>query len=193
METVIKTGDSTLTLYDLDKNIYHLMSDIVDEIKDCLVKNPEIKIYGKTAYQRRSVGFFSDESLGYKYSWKFMKSKPFSQGLKYLLEYINTKFGAMFNGILVNYYVDGNEYIAKHSDDEKTLDDTGVIMVSYGAIRKFRIREKKTNKIVKDVLTEPNKIIQMSGNFQKEFTHEIPVEKKVKGSRYSFTFRRHLN
>jgi alkylated DNA repair dioxygenase AlkB len=122
-----------------------------------------------------------------------MKSKPFSQGLKYLLEYINTKFGAMFNGILVNYYVDGNEYIAKHSDDEKTLDDTGVIMVSYGAIRKFRIREKKTNKIVKDVLTEPNKIIQMSGNFQKEFTHEIPVEKKVKGCRYSFTFRRHLN
>lgn len=193
METVIKTGDSTLTLYDLDKNIYHLMSDIVDEIKDCLVKNPEIKIYGKTAYQRRSVGFFSDESLGYKYSWKFMKSKPFSQGLKYLLEYINTKFGAMFNGILVNYYLDGNEYIGKHSDDEKTLDDTGVIMVSYGAIRKFRIREKKTNKIVKDVLTEPNKIIQMSGNFQKEFTHEIPVEKKVKDCRYSFTFRRHLN
>jgi len=32
----------------------------------------------------------------------------------------------------------------------------------------------------------------MVGNFQKEFTHEIPIEKKVKGTRFSFTFRRHL-
>jgi len=32
----------------------------------------------------------------------------------------------------------------------------------------------------------------MSGNFQKEFTHEIPIEKRVKGERYSFTFRQHL-
>ena len=32
----------------------------------------------------------------------------------------------------------------------------------------------------------------MAGNFQKEFTHEIPIEKKVKEVRYSFTFRTHL-
>ena len=32
----------------------------------------------------------------------------------------------------------------------------------------------------------------MAGDFQKEFTHEIPIEKKVEGVRYSFTFRRHL-
>ena len=192
MTTIIKTKNSELNLYDLDKYVLDLMSDIVDEIKDRLIKNPEIKIYGKTAYQRRSVGFFSDESIGYKYSWKFMKSQFLSEGLKYLLEYINVKFKSDFNGVLVNYYINGNEYIGKHSDDEKSLDNIGVIMISYGAIRKFRIREKKTNKIVKDVLTKQNKIIQMSGDFQKEFTHEIPVEKKVKTSRYSFTFRKHL-
>ena len=31
----------------------------------------------------------------------------------------------------------------------------------------------------------------MVGDFQKEFTHEIPVEKKVTMERYSFTFRKH--
>jgi len=31
----------------------------------------------------------------------------------------------------------------------------------------------------------------MGGNFQKEFTHEIPVEKKIKEVRYSLTFRKH--
>ena len=32
----------------------------------------------------------------------------------------------------------------------------------------------------------------MKGEFQKEFTHEIPVQKKVKNCRYSLTFRKHL-
>ena len=192
METIIKTPKSALTLYDLDKNIYDLIPDIIYEIKDNLVINPEIKIFGKIAKQRRSVGFFSDESIGYKYSGKLMPAQILTGGLKYLLEYINTKFGAMFNGILVNYYIDGNEYIGKHSDDEKNVDEIGVIAISSGAIRKFRIRDKKTNQIINDIPTDPSKIIQMSGDFQKEFTHEIPVEKKVKNGRYSFTFRRHL-
>ena len=32
----------------------------------------------------------------------------------------------------------------------------------------------------------------MAGDFQKEFTHEIPAEKKIKEGRISFTFRKHL-
>ena len=32
----------------------------------------------------------------------------------------------------------------------------------------------------------------MGGDFQKEFTHEIPIEKKIKLPRYSFTLRKHL-
>ena len=43
--------------------------------------------------------------------------------------------------------------------------------------RKFRIRDK-TNKIVQDIITKNNYLIQMTGNFQKEFTHEIPIEKR---------------
>ena len=52
--------------------------------------------------------------------------------------------------------------------------------------------EIKTNKIVQDIITRNNHLIQMAGNFQKEFTHEIPIEKYVKEVRYSFTFRKHL-
>lgn len=51
---------------------------------------------------------------------------------------------------------------------------------------------KKTNKIVQDNITKNNYLIQMAGNFQKEFTHEIPTGKKVKEVRYSFTFRTYL-
>ena len=72
------------------------------------------------------------------------------------------------------------------------MDDCGVVAISYGATRKFRIRDKKTQQIVKDFPLESYSMLQMGGKFQEEFTHEIPVEKKVKSGRYSFTFRRHL-
>ena len=42
-----------------------------------------------------------------------------------------------------------------------------------------------------DIPTISNSIIHMGGDFQKEFTHGIPVEKKVNGVRYSLTFRKH--
>jgi len=72
------------------------------------------------------------------------------------------------------------------------LDKTGVVALSYGTSRKFRIRDKNTNKIVKDIDTGHMVLLNMGGEFQKEFTHEIPVEKKISGCRYSFTFRKHL-
>jgi alkylated DNA repair dioxygenase AlkB len=105
---------------------------------------------------------------------------------------INTKFNYSYNGILINKYTDGQDYIGKHTDDERGLDGkVGVISISYGAVRKFRICNKITGKIEIDVPTDPTKIIQMVGNFQKEFTHEIPIEKKIKDTRYSLTFRKH--
>lgn len=97
--------------------------------------------------------------------------------LRELLIYVNTKFNYNYNIILINKYSSGENYIGMHSDDERGLDPIGVISISYGAIRKFRIRNKLTGKIEIDIPTDPNKIIQMAGDFQKEFTHEIPIEK----------------
>ena len=96
-----------------------------------------------------------------------------------------------FNGILINRYKDGNNYIGPHSDNEKNLDEQGVIAISVGAIRKFRIRDKQTKKIIIDIPTNSYELMHMGGKFQEEFVHEIPIQKKVKEERYSFTFRKH--
>ena len=105
-----------------------------------------------------------------------------------LIKIINEQFGTEYNGILVNRYIVGNNYISDHSNDEGV---GGVVAISYCVVRKFRIREKVTKKIVMDIPTTHSSIIHMGGDFQKEFTHGIPVEKKVKGVRYSLTFRKH--
>lgn len=136
----IQTNHSYLKTLAFDNK--ELLSECVRDVTNLL----PIKVYGKECRQRRCIGFFSDESIGYKYS----SPKPLTKSLKLLLSDINHLFNTNYNGILVNKYKSGEDYISKHSDDEKNLDDSGVISISYGATRKFRIRDKKTNVIVKD-------------------------------------------
>ena len=190
MEKLITTDHSFLSIQDLPTP--DLLPRCVEEIQGKLIERPPIMVYGKLAHQHRNIGFFSNVSKGYQYSGQLAASQPLTPSLTELLEMVNRLYGAEFNGILLNQYMDGSDYIGPHSDDERHLDPVGVVAVSYGAIRNFRIRDKSTKKIVKDVPMEPGRVIHMAGKFQQEFTHEIPVQKTVQGVRYSFTFRRHL-
>ena len=62
--------------------------------------------------------------------------------LRHLLATVNDRFNARYNGILVNYYASGDDYISDHRDDELGLDPSvGVLTISYGAERTFRVKE----------------------------------------------------
>jgi alkylated DNA repair dioxygenase AlkB len=171
-----------------------LLKSCVEDVESRLCERPEIKVFGRLCRQNRDVGFFSDESEGYRYSNQMMASQPLTENLKALMKDINERFGCDFNGILVNRYNDGNQTIGKHSDDESGLSSNGgVACLSYGAPRKFRIRNKVPIEETKlDILLSNGTLFYMGGCFQRQFTHEIPKETKVKDMRISFTFRRHL-
>ena len=193
---IIQTNKSFLTKFNLSNIVgceitQELMDGCVNDIKDELEIKPQIKIYDKIVNQPRDVGFFSDKSIGYYYSRQLAKSKPMTLNLDLLLELVNEMFGSKFNGILINRYSSGTEYISAHSDDEKNLDTTGVVAISYGGERIFRIRNKNTKEIIQDIPITNLDVIHMGGDFQKEFTHEIPSTKKLVDIRYSFTFRHH--
>jgi alkylated DNA repair dioxygenase AlkB len=171
---------------------YKLLEQCVFEVDPLLEERPEIYVYNKMCKQQRYIGFFSDESVGYKYSNKLMASKPLSPKTTELIQTVNTLLGTEFNGILVNKYMDGNDYIGAHSDSEIGLDARGgVVALSFGAERTFRIRCKHTKKILHEEQTTNGSILQMGGAFQKLYTHEIPVQKKIKEARTSITFRKH--
>jgi alkylated DNA repair dioxygenase AlkB len=160
---------------------------------------PKFKLYGKDATMHRNIGFFSDVSIGYKFSGQMAASKPLTPDLHDIMERVNeltreyrAKGSEEYNSILVNCYLDGTKYIGAHSDDEKALAGDCVAALSFGATRKFRIREKLSKTIIQDVSLPGGSIIMMVGrNFQKLYTHEIPVEKKIKNARLSLTFRHH--
>ena len=64
---LIDTDKSCLKVINLEDNIN--LKEIVNTIKDKLIENPPIMVYGKKCYQRRSIGFFSDDEnvVGYYY------------------------------------------------------------------------------------------------------------------------------
>lgn len=176
--------------------------DLYDELKTIpLVEEPPITIRGRECRQRRDVGFYSDDSIGYRYSGQFAKAFSFDQApfLKDLMVSVNNTLGTEFNGVLVNRYQNGEKYLSAHSDSKLGLDKKNFMVagIAYGpGIRKFRIREKgtgeKTNPIVIDHYHKPRELLVMEGEFQERYTHEIPIEKTVKEERISVTFRRHL-
>ena len=153
-----------------------------------------IKIYNKEFLTPRKVGFFSNESAGYEYSGNILPATRFDDYmfLQNIMEQVNLITSSDFNAILINCYRDGNDYIGPHSDDERSLGKSGVVTISLGQERKFRIRDKSTKDILLDVIVKDGDVYHMTGEFQKHFTHEIPKQVAVKGKRYSLTFRKHL-
>ena len=163
-----------------------------------LVKNPEIRLYGRTMKMNRSVGFYSDESDGYKYSGQKARSQPLPKFLKRVLDRVNRKMGTDYNGILINRYENGSESIGAHSDDEKFLSNHEVAGISLGAVRIVRFRGKRTvlnhnGKKYIDLKLDHGSLFAMIGDdFQRNYTHEIPKDLKIKDLRISLTFRHHM-
>lgn len=153
---------------------------------------PPIFVFGKERRQPRDVQFRSNESKGYFYSNRVMKPQPLTSDMKALMDVVNRIFGSKYNGILINRYRDGTKKIGAHDDGEVGLNVTaGVVTISHGVERKFRIKEKKNKNSTVDYPTRHHFAMQMKGPFQEHYTHEIPAEKKITEARVSLTFRQH--
>lgn len=163
----------------------------VSEVADLLNHHPEIQIRGKKAHQQRDVGFFSNVSEGYSYSGQVAKSTPLTASLGQILDWVNYLFKSKYNGVLVNRYVTGKDYISPHSDNENGLSPlAGVVSISYGQTRTFTVRERYANEVLFSTPLESYDLVQMGGSFQQVYAHEVPKDKTT-GTRYSFTFRQH--
>jgi alkylated DNA repair dioxygenase AlkB len=93
-----------------------------------LVHEPTGQLFGKPITMHRDVGFFSDTSMGYRYSGQIMKAQPLTTSLTDLLLRIQKDIeGSKFNAWLVNYYEDGTKSIGAHSDDETSLAPNGCV------------------------------------------------------------------
>ena len=188
----ISLADSDINLHQdhFDAEIAgNLLGELVEEIP--WVQN-KIKFYGKESLVPRLESWHGDEGITYTYSGIRMDAKPWTKNLLIIKESIEPIAKTTFNSVLINYYRDGKDRVAWHSDDEKELGKNPVIAsVSLGAERKFKLRHKKykENKLQHEIFLQSGSLLLMSGSTQHHWLHEIPRTAKPIGPRINLTFR----
>lgn len=147
----------------------------------------------------RLVAWHGDEGIGYRYSGIEHPAKPWTEPLAIIHERVCETFGGPVpNGVLLNYYRDGNDSIGRHADREDDLVPGSTIFgVSLGETRRIRFRRmdpdvsddgKRTWPTV-DLDLEDGSILLMYGDCQRTWTHEIKKQRDLSGERISLTFR----
>lgn len=192
METLIKSETSFLRQIDFSKNALIILL-ACDLIKSKFKENLKVKILGGKKYTQDKKTIFLSNSIGnYNIMGQRFESHPFQCGFETILKIINEYFDTNFNGIIIDKYENGNHYTEPYSDYESYMNKNDVLILTSGNgfNRKMRIRERKTNIIVKDILMETNNVIQMGGEFQNDYKYEILADENVRNSITTLTFKK---
>lgn len=152
-------------------------------------KNDEAIIFGKHIVTKRKAAWYGNENYAYSYSNTTKKALPWTKDLLALKIEVEKYCDTTFNSCLLNLYHHGEEGMAWHSDDEKSLGkDTVIASLSLGAERKFSFKHKETRLPVSLIL-ERGSLLVMKGSTQTHWLHSLPKSKKVKSPRINLTFR----
>lgn len=152
-------------------------------------RNDEAVIFGRHIITKRKVAWYGDRSYSYAYSGKIRDALPWTSELLELKKIVERLAGRTFNSCLLNLYHTGEEGMAWHSDDERTLEPDGAIAsLSLGAERKFALRHRKSKATV-SIRLEAGSLLVMHGPTQTHWMHALPKTKKVMHPRINLTFR----
>ena len=167
----------------------NFLPQLLDTIK---WKQNTIKMYGKENPVPRLEAWYGDPGKSYAYSGIRMEPSTWTDELNEIKRSIESEVAISFNSVLINYYRDGQDRVAWHSDDEKELGKNPVIgSVSFGAERTFKLRHKqyKENNLKQSIVLKNGSFLLMKGATQHHWMHEIPRTAKTIGPRINLTFR----
>ena len=185
--------DSEITYYDRFfpvENSDRLLDSLIKHIQ---WKQNTIRFYGKESPVPRLEAWYGDPGMSYSYSGIQMDPLPWTEDLLEIKKIIEPAAKTTFNSVLINFYRNGKDRVAWHSDDEKELGEKPIIgSVSFGAERKFKLRHKKhrENGLRSEIVLKHGSFLLMSGLTQSHWSHEIPRTAKPLGPRVNLTYRK---
>ncbi|MBD1385836.1 alpha-ketoglutarate-dependent dioxygenase AlkB [Mucilaginibacter rigui] len=110
--------------------------------------------------------------------------------LQAIREQVEPLAGIKFNSVLLNYYRDGNDSVAWHSDKESIMGSQPVIAsVSFGQVRSFDIRSKADHNEKYSVRLEHGSFLLMKSGLQENWEHRIAKSTRPMHARINLTFR----
>jgi alkylated DNA repair dioxygenase AlkB len=102
---------------------------------------------------------------------------------------VGRHYKVRFGAVGLNYYRDGHDSVAFHSDRElRHLDDTLVAIVTLGAARPFLLRPKEGGKSI-DLRPASGDLLVMGGACQETWEHGVPKVASGAGPRISASIR----
>lgn len=182
-------GDGSAILYP-----EFLESSRADEILDEIIstnnwEQQTLLMYGKMVDEPRLSTWHSD-GQSYAYSGNPRHAQPWTDTLRSLREECEQHTDHTFNGVLVNYYRNGDDHLGWHSDDELVNGPEPLIAsISLGAERRFDMRHRETGDLATTMLSHGSLLV-MSGLSQRCWEHRVPKMSKLIGPRVNLTFRR---
>ena len=145
------------------------------------------RAFGRTVPMPRRIAFYGAHA--YAYSGVVHPACPLTPRLEALRGTVQEATGVSFNVVLLNLYRDGADSMGWHSDDDY---DPGrhpeVASVSFGAVRRFRLRRKDGGGTHAADLT-PGGVLLMEGGSQVTWAHAVPKTRRAVGPRVNLTFR----
>jgi len=156
-------------------------------------KHDEAIIFGKHITTKRKAAWYGDAAYAYTYSKVTKQALPWTTELFYLKQIAQQITGAAYNSCLLNLYHNGDEAMAWHSDDEKTLaPNAAIASISLGAERKFAFKHKQTGETV-SLLLEHGSLLVMKDATQTNWLHRLSKSAVIKTARINLTFRTMMN
>jgi alkylated DNA repair dioxygenase AlkB len=149
-----------------------------------------VNMYDKQVITPRLSAWFADQDT-YDYT-SIRKSAPnlWTPELLMIKQIVEPIAGVTFNSVLLNYYRDGNDSVAWHSDNEKALGSHPTIAsVTFGQVRSFDIRNKSDHSEKYSVRLEHGSLLLMKGDLQTKWDHRIAKSVRPMKPRLNLTFR----
>jgi alkylated DNA repair dioxygenase AlkB len=115
---------------------------------------------------------------------------PWTPELQAIREMVEPLAGIKFNTVLLNYYRDGNDSVAWHSDKETIMGSQPVIAsVSFGEVRCFDIRNKADHRERYSIRLEHGSFLLMKAGLQEGWEHRVAKSVRSFNPRINLTFR----
>lgn len=116
---------------------------------------------------------------------------PWTTELLEIKTRIEAHTGMVFNGVLLNYYRDGNDSVAWHSDKDTIPGlKTEIASVSFGQVRNFDFRSKENHRQQYALPLHDGSLLLMKGDLQKYWDHRIAKSSLPMKPRINLTFRK---
>ena len=159
-------------------------------IAECPWQHKIVKMYDKEVVTPRLTAWYGDIGTDYSHPGRISNPTPWTPELLAIKKVIEPLAGTTFNSVLLNYYRDGNDSVAWHSDKESILGKHPVIAsVSFGQVRSFDIRSKTDHSEKYSVRLEHGSFLLMKSGLQERWEHRIAKSIKPMKPRVNLTFR----